>query len=71
MLARRRRQRRRRADFDGDGKRYGRVDLTMLRSVVLGDRWQDEATIAGDTIRIETTKTSAAGGPKSIEAKRP
>jgi hypothetical protein len=43
----------------------------MLRSVVLGDRWQDEATIAGDTIRIETTKTSAAGGPKSIEAKRP
>ena len=59
------------AGFDGDGKRYGRVDLTVLRSVVLGDRWEGEATIAGDTIRIATAKTAAEGVPKSIEAKRP
>ena len=59
------------AGFDGDGKRYGRVDLAVLRSVVLGDRWQGEAAIAGDTIRIATTKTPAEGVPKSIEAKRP
>jgi hypothetical protein len=57
--------------FDGDGKLYGRVDLAVLRSVVLGDRWQGEATIAGDTIRIATAKTPAEGVPKSIEAKRP
>ena len=57
--------------FDDDGKRYGRVDLSLLRSVVLGDRWQGEATIAGDTIRLATTKTAAEGVPKSIEAKRP
>jgi hypothetical protein len=59
------------AGFDGDGKRYDRVDLTVLRSVVLGDRWEGEATIDGDTIRISTVKTPAVGVPKSIEAKRP
>ncbi len=59
------------AGFDGDGKRYGRVDLAVLRSVVLGDRWEGEATIAGDTIRIATVKTPAEGVPKSIEARRP
>ena len=58
------------AGFDGDGKRYGRVDLAVLSSVVLGDRWQGEAAIAGDTIRIATTKTAADSVPKSIEAKR-
>ena len=57
--------------FNGDGKRYGRVDLAVLRSVVLGDRWDGEATIAGDTIRIATIKPPAQGVPKSIEAKRP
>jgi hypothetical protein len=59
------------AGFDGDGKRYNRVNLTALRSVVLGDRWQGEATIAGDTIRIATVRTPAVGVPKSIEARRP
>jgi hypothetical protein len=59
------------AGFDGDGRPYGRVNLTVLRSVVLGDRWQGEATIVGDTIRIATMKTPAVGVPKSIEAKRP
>ena len=37
----------------------------------LGDRWQGEATIAGDTVRIVTAMTAAEGVPKSIEAKRP
>jgi hypothetical protein len=59
------------AGFDGDGKTYRRVDLTVLRSVVLGDRWEGEATIAGDTIRIATRKTAADSVPKTIEAKRP
>ena len=59
------------AGFDGDGKRYGRVDLTALRSVVLGDRWDGEATIVGDAIRIVTAKTPASGVPQSIDARRP
>jgi hypothetical protein len=59
------------AGFDGDGKRYDRVNLVVVRSVVLGDRWDGEAAIVGDTIRIATAKTAAEGVPKSIEAKRP
>jgi len=59
------------AGFDGDGKPYRRVDLTVLRSVALGDRWQGDVTIAGDTVRIATVKTPAEGAPKAIEAKRP
>ena len=51
------------AGFDGDGKRYGRVDLAVLRSVVLGDRWEGEATIVGDAVRIATAKTPAEGFP--------
>ncbi len=59
------------AGFDGDGKRRQRVNLTILRSVVLGDHWQGDATIAGDTVRIATAKTAADAVPKTIEAKRP
>ena len=59
------------AGFDGDGKRYGRVNLTVLRSVILGDRWLGEATIAGDAVRIATTKTAADSVAKIIETKRP
>jgi hypothetical protein len=59
------------AGFDGDGKRYIRVDMALLRSVVLGDRWDGEATIVGDVVRIATAKSAAEGVPKLIEAKRP
>lgn len=59
------------AGFDGDGKRYGRINISALRSVVLGDRWDGEATIVGDTIRIVTAMTTASGVPQSIDARRP
>ncbi len=57
--------------FDADGKVYQRIDVTVLRSVVLGDRWQGEVTISGDTVHIATTKTPAEHVPKLIEARRP
>ena len=57
--------------FDSNGKVYERVCLTMLRSVVLGDRWDGEATIAGDSIHIASKKTPAASVPSEIEATRP
>ena len=57
--------------LDDDGKPYQRVNLTVLRSVVLGDRWQGEATIVGDMVRIKTTRTPAESVPAQIEAKRP
>jgi len=59
------------AAFDSDGKRYGRVDLSVLRSVVLGDRWDGEVTIVADAVRIVTAMTLARGVPKSIDARRP
>lgn len=57
--------------FDGDGKPYERVDLTTIRSVALGDRWEGDVTISGDTVHIATEKTAAASAPKEIEAEKP
>ncbi|MGD0186568.1 MAG: hypothetical protein ABSC25_15135 [Roseiarcus sp.] len=57
--------------FDHDGKVYQRIDLTVLRSVPLGDRWQGDVTISGDIVHIATTKTPAEHVPEEIEAKRP
>jgi len=59
--------------FDADGKPYERLNLTVLRSVPLGDRWQGTASISGNTVRITTLKPGPAKGvaPASIEARRP
>lgn len=57
--------------FDSEGKVYQRIDLTVLRSLPLGDRWEGDVTISGDTVRIATTKTPAEHVPEQIEARRP
>ncbi|MGD0639448.1 MAG: hypothetical protein ABSC22_01755 [Roseiarcus sp.] len=57
--------------FAADGKVYQRIDMTVLRSVPLGDRWEGDITISGDIVHIATTKTPAEHVPKQIEAKRP
>ncbi len=57
--------------FDADGKVAQRIDLTVLRSIPLGDRWEGDVTIAGNIVRIATTKTPAVSVPKQIEARRP
>jgi hypothetical protein len=38
--------------FEFDGRVYERVNLTNLRSVPLGDRWDGEISIAKNTIEI-------------------
>jgi hypothetical protein len=40
------------AGFDIEGKRYQRINLTNIRSVVLGDRWQGELRISGNAVKI-------------------
>lgn len=45
--------------FDSDGKRTQRINLTNLRSVALGDRWEGEVKISGNAVRVTTTR----GGP--------
>ena len=53
--------------FDSDGKRTRRINLTNLRSVALGDRWDGEVKISGNTIRVTTTR----GGPANDGARAP
>jgi hypothetical protein len=62
--------------FDGDGHIYDRINLTMLRSAALGDRWDGEVTIAGNTVICKTTRQGPAdnSGRTSIlrlQARRP
>jgi len=53
--------------FDSDGKRTQRINLTNLRSVALGDRWEGEVKISGNTARVTTTR----GGPTNGAARAP
>lgn len=59
--------------FDDDGAAYRRLNLTLLRSHALGDRWEGSVKISGNDIRIDTT--SSRGGPRPspviLQAKRP
>lgn len=61
------------AAYDEDGSTYRRLDLTLLRSHVLGDRWQGDVKISGNAVRIETT--ASRGGPRpspvTLQAERP
>jgi hypothetical protein len=60
--------------FDIEGKVYQRINLTNVRSVVLGDRWEGDVSIAKNAIRIETTRDGPVGGPRpavTIAAERP
>jgi hypothetical protein len=42
--------------FDFDGKIYERINLTNLRSIPLGDRWDGEISIEKNTFTIVTTR---------------
>jgi hypothetical protein len=62
--------------LDSDGKVYERVNLTNVRSVPLGDRWNGEIRIEKNTIHVVTTRKGPAddSGKRetvTIEAKRP
>jgi hypothetical protein len=61
--------------FDSEGKIYQRINLTAVRSLILGDRWDGEVNIAKNTINIVTNKKGPVdtGPPTSmkIEAVRP
>jgi hypothetical protein len=62
--------------FDGDGKVYDRVNLTNVRSIALGDRWNGEIRVEKNSIRVITTRKGPAddSGKRdtmTIEARRP
>ena len=62
--------------FDPEGKLYQRINLTNLRSVALGDRWNGEISITANTVTVITTRKGPAdeSGRRetvAIEAQRP
>ncbi|HZP76595.1 MAG TPA: hypothetical protein VFB45_10665 [Pseudolabrys sp.] len=62
--------------FDDDGKRYQRINLTVLRSVILGDRWEGDVNLSGNDVTVTTTRSGPGsdGGPRPpriIKAERP
>jgi hypothetical protein len=53
--------------FDTDGKRYQRINLSNLRSVILGDRWEGEVKILGNAVRVTTTRNGPANAdPRAV-----
>jgi hypothetical protein len=42
--------------FDLEGKLYRRINLTIVRNVVLGDRWEGDVQISRNSISIVTTR---------------
>jgi hypothetical protein len=59
--------------FDEDGSTYSRPDLTVVRTHVLGDRWQGNVRISGNSVRVVTDSSLGGHGVTSvtIDARRP
>ena len=61
--------------FDEDGKPYDRLNLTNIRTISLGDRWNGDIKINGDTIAIVTPRDQQTDarkpGTQLIQAARP
>ncbi len=59
--------------FDEDGSSYSRLDLTLERTYILGDRWQGDVRVSGNSVRIVTDASLGGHGvsPVTIEARRP
>jgi len=59
--------------FDEDGSTYLRLDLTLVRTVILGDRWEGDVSISGNSVRIVTDASHAERrlGSVTIDARRP
>ena len=47
--------------------------LTLVRTVILGDRWEGDVSISGNSVRIVTDASHAERRPGSvtIDARRP
>ena len=59
--------------FDEDGSTYSRLDLTLVGTYILGDRWQGDVSISGNSVRIVTNASLGGHGvsPVTTEARRP
>ncbi|HEX9213740.1 MAG TPA: hypothetical protein VF901_24765 [Bradyrhizobium sp.] len=62
--------------FDSEGKRYERLNVTTIRTVALGDRWNGDVRIDGNVVLVTTTGGIPAGQARkpstmTIKAERP
>jgi hypothetical protein len=59
--------------FDEDGSTYSRLDLTLVRTYILGDRWQGDVSISDNSVRVVTGSSLRGHGVASvtIEARKP
>ena len=62
--------------FDSDGSVYDRINLTNIRGIALGDRWEGEVRITKNAVGVITTRQGPADRSglrkeMSIEARRP
>jgi hypothetical protein len=59
--------------FDEDGSTYSRVDVTLVRTYILGDRWQGNVSISGNFVRVVTDSSLGGHGVASvtIDARKP
>ena len=62
--------------FDSEGKIQERINLTHVRSIALGDRWNGEIHVEENTVRVITTRAGPADNSgkrvtRIYEAKRP
>ena len=59
--------------FDEDGSIYSQLNLTLVRTYILGDRWQGDVTISGNSVRIVIDASLGGHGvsPVTIRARRP
>jgi hypothetical protein len=59
--------------FDEDGSTYSRTVLTLVRTYILGDRWQGDVSISGNSVRVVTDSSLGGHGVASvtIDARKP
>jgi hypothetical protein len=59
--------------FDEDGSTYSRLNLILVRTYVLGDRWQGDVSISGNSVLVVTASSRGGLGVASVTfgARRP
>ena len=52
--------------LDEDGSTYSRLNLTPVRTYILGDRWRGDVKISGNSVHIITNASLGGHGPPSV-----
>jgi hypothetical protein len=53
--------------FDEDGSTYSRLNLTLARTYIFGDRWQGDLKISRNSVSIVTNASLGDHGASSVK----